>query len=419
MQDNGNRKELGPIAKSQRIGELDLIRGVALLGIIIANMPLFSYPYLYTNLLSEPWWTTVWDRAVQQLTYIFIDFKFITIFSFLFGLGFMIFLQRAEQKGRNRVWLYLKRLLVLMAIGLIHSYFIWFGDILFLYAFMGFFLIFFRNCRGKTLLIWSLGLLVIPAALLAVLTFAGDGGWLGILPSIQTVEELIAESLVVYGQGTYGEIFEQRLVDLAILQENSLFLFPLTLSMFLLGAYTWKQGLFLNLAQHTTLIRQIRFWSLIIGIPFLILQVFLFKQFDLARTGYNFVHYIGIMVAGPAICLFYMSSLLLLARNKRWNEWLTPLQAVGRMALTNYILQSLICTFLFYSYGFGLYNQIGPALCFLISIGIFSLQVAGSNLWLKHFQFGPLEWIWRMLTYGKWQSIQIAEPNKNQTVSSK
>lgn len=207
-------------------------------------------------------------------------------------------------------------------------------------------------------------------------------------------------------QGTYAEIFGQRVIDLSIMQESSLFVLPLTLAMFLLGAYAWKKGYFQNSTQHMTRIRQIWFWSLVIGLLFLILQVFLSNQVDALHHGYNFAHYTGILISGPALCLFYVSSLILLMRNKMWRKLLTPLQSVGRMALTNYILQSVICTFLFYSYGLGLFNQVGPALGVTIAIIIFIIQVIGSHLWLNYFRFGPLEWLWRSLTYGKWEPIK-------------
>src|SRR5699024_3582270 len=135
-------------------------------------------------------------------------------------------------------------------------------------------------------------------------------------PAPDTIYQLIQDSLYAYGHGTYAEMFEQRLIDLSIMQESSLSVLPLTLAMFLLGAYAWKKGFFQNPAQHMACIRHICFWSLFIGVLFLILQVFLYNRVDSHNPGYNFAHYTGILISGPALCLFYVSSLILLMRNK-------------------------------------------------------------------------------------------------------
>lgn len=385
-----------------RFAELDMMRGLALLGIIIANMPLYSSPYLYLNMLELEWWTAPGDQIAKDLIYIFVDYKFISIFSFLFGAGFVIFHQRAEQSGRKGRVLYIKRLFVLLLIGVLHGYFIWFGDILLVYAVLGFALLAFYRRKLNTLLYGAFGFLLIPAAWIAAHTFApGLVPWgLPTGPSTDEALRLLHDSAAIYSSGTYGEMFRQRLADLSHLQNSSLLTIPLTFAMFLLGAYAWQKGWMQSPDIHTAAIRTIWRWSGCIGLMFLAFQLWLYHTVDAGQSGFNTAHWAGILIAGPAVGLFYMASLLLLIRRRFWRWLLTPLQDAGRMALTNYLLQSIVCTFLFYSYGLGWYGQIAPSSGIALSLLIFAAQVWGSRLWLRRFRFGPAEWIWRSLTYG-------------------
>jgi len=388
--------------------ELDLIRGAALLGIIIANMPLFSYPYLYLNIWDGTWWTGTADRIVTQLTHIVVEYKFITMFSFLFGAGFMIFLERAEQKGRLGATLYVRRLSILLAIGILHGYLVWFGDILAVYAMLGFILLAFRKSKPNTLLYWALGLLLIPALWIAVHTFAP---WLmpwGLPPgpTPDAAERFIRDSVEAYGSGSYADIFRQRLTDLGNLQNGSLLTAPMTLAMFLLGAFAWRKDWLRNPMLHAALIRSVWLWSGAVGLIFQAIQVWLYQTVDAGREGYNHAQWAAVIVAGPALCLFYVTSLLLLMRKRFWRKLLAPLQDAGRMALTNYLLQSVGCTLLFYSYGLGWYGQVSPLYGLLLAVAIFGMQVWVSSLWMRRYRFGPVEWLWRCLTYGERQPMK-------------
>lgn len=403
-----NKTESKSVDQDVRITELDMIRGLALLGILIANMPLYSSPYLYMNMLDGESWTSTGDRIVKHLIYIFVEYKFISIFSFLFGAGFIIFLQRAEQKGRSGTVLYVRRLSFLLIIGILHGYFIWFGDILLVYAILGFALLAFYRRRLNTLLYWSLGLLLIPALWIAAHTFApGLVPWgLPTGPSVDVAVRLIHDSNAVYSSGTYAEIFRQRLLDLPNLQNSSLLTVPLTFAMFLLGAYAWQKDWLRNPKLHTVAIRKLWLWSGCIGLLFLVFQLWLYYSVDAGQSGFNNAHWAGTLIAGPAIGLFYTASLLLLIQKSFWRQLFTPLQDAGRMALTNYLLQSIVCTFLFYSYGLGWYGQIAPSYGLVLSLIIFAAQVWGSRLWLRRYRFGPVEWLWRSLTYGKRQPMK-------------
>ncbi|WP_152658210.1 DUF418 domain-containing protein [Oceanobacillus sp. CFH 90083] len=398
-----------PIKRKERMIEIDILRGFALFGIWLANITLFSSPSLYTGMLEGGGAEGGVNQVVQQLIYLLVDYKFISLFSFLFGVGFMIFLERVRQKGKNGVILYIRRLSVLLVIGLIHNYFIWFGDILFVYAILGFFLLLFRNSKPKTLLIWAVSLLVIPAVWIAMNTFAPQVVTFGppLAPPAEEIHQLIDDSYRAYGTGGYLNMLQQRIVDMSMVQESSIALIPMTFAMFLLGAYVWRKNWFYRWKSDNRLLRRVWCYSGLIGSIFLIGQVILHTQVDAAESGYNYAHFAGALISGPAMSIFYITTLFLLLQKDVWRKRLAPLQDTGRMALTHYLLQSVVCTFLFYHYGLGLYGEVGAFAGFLLSCVIFAIQIIISKYWLRHFRFGPCEWLWRSLTYGKWQTNRL------------
>lgn len=399
---------VAPVEQEERIQELDILRGVALLGILIANMPLFSSPYLYIQMLDKPWWTQSIDPFALWFIYAAVETKFLSMFSLLFGISFAIFMERASRKNRNAFALYTRRLSVLLAFGMIHSYFIWYGDILLLYAILGFLLLLFHKCRPNTLLIWAISLLIIPAAWIAVHTFAPQilpfGLPLG--PAQAEIERQVQSSLTHYGSGTYADMFHQRLTDLANLQNGTLPAAPLSLAMFLLGAYAWKKGWSHWQAANQAWIRTIWPVSGAVGLIFLALQIWLRETADRQHAGFLEAHFAGVLIAGPALSLFYATSVLILLQKPRFRKWITPFRHAGQMALTNYLMQSIICTLLFYRFGLGMYGQVRPAYGLMLSVLIFAFQAGASAWWLKRYRFGPVEWLWRTLTYGSIQPMK-------------
>ncbi|GAA0377297.1 DUF418 domain-containing protein [Bacillus horti] len=398
---NRERVILASVGKKERIEELDIIRGVALLGILLANMSLFSYPYAYYEMLNFSLWNDVWNRSVVWLIHIFVEYKFITIFSFLFGLGFTIFIQRSLDKSGKPGRLFVRRMLFLLVLGLIHGYFIWFGDILLIYGVLGLFLLLFRNASPKTLLILGLGTLLLMTTLMAVQTFIFDNEMSNLAPPSEQIKQTAEQSLHNYSNGSFIDIFNQRITDGNLLHFGMFYSFFLSLGMFFIGAFAGKKRYFQKLNENRNIIKRVWIGSLFIGIPFLVLQIILKLTIDQANNGFNFAQVTGILVSGPAIALFYISSLLILLRTKRGKKVLAPFASVGRMALTNYLLQSIICTTLFYSYGLGWYGAVGPLLGSVLAFCIFGFQIFLSNKWLAHFEYGPMEWLWRWITYLK------------------
>lgn len=398
-----------PIQPNERIKRVDIIRGFALLGILMVNMAFFSSPIIYMDVVGMDRSDHILDRIIELSIQFFAEGKFYPMFSFLFGLGFMIFIQRAEQKGLRPVPLYLRRVFILLVIGLIHAFFIWVGDILVVYSLLAFVLVLFRNLQPKTLLIWAFILLFIPVVLMALLfglMFTGD---MLIDETELTVQNkayfdnfytLISQSLVAYGEGSIADIFSQRVTDLGYMYQSVILFVPTILAMFLFGVYAVKKNVFRNIAEHLSWIKKVGFWSLMIGVPLALLQLTSSLAVDPAKTSiHDMGHMIGYLLGGPALCFFYITSFILFTQRDIWIQRLKPVEAVGRMALSNYLFQSLLCTTIFYSYGLGLYGQIGPSLGLLLTLAIYAVQLVLSTLWLKSYSYGPVEWVWRRLTY--------------------
>ncbi len=412
-------EQIGPVALSERIQVIDTLRGFALFGILLVNMHLFSHP-VQELLIGYDDVGPLLDRVAAWGIQVLAESKFYPIFSFLFGLGFALQIQRAEERGASFVPLYLRRLFILLLIGLAHAAFVWVGDILVLYAVLGaILLLFFRKRSPRTLLVWAGVFLAVsvllPAglsglALLAKLTPAGAAEVsAGFAESDTGLRADAAQAALVYATGSFAEITVQRLSDLRLMYSVAIFLAFNAFAMFLLGLYAGRRNIFRNISAHTPLLKKIFWWGLALGVssslthalvshgPEFALPTWLDVLADSART-----------LGAPVLALSYIAGLTLLLQHDAWRARLEPLAAVGRMALTNYLLQSLIATTLFYGYGFGLFGQVGPGLGLLFSIAIFALQIPLSVWWLRHFQYGPVEWLWRTLTYLRWQPIKLS-----------
>jgi uncharacterized protein len=407
-----------PVRAQERIEVLDVIRGFALLGILIANMAWFSTPALYYEILGKNMWTGFWDTTTSWFINLLVQGKFYTMFSFLFGLGFAIFFERAKEKTAYPKFLFYRRLFILLIIGLAHAFFIWYGDVLVAYALLGFLLPLFFNRKPKTLIKWSISLfsvfllfLFLVMGLLALGKMFNESAINDSLqPFYADMESRIDCSFHIYSQGTFAEIMSQRISD-TLFAFNQIFtgifvIFPL----FLFGLYAGKKKFFQNIETNLILIRKIWKWSLVIGLTMSVVK-FIFKNltgadfyslYTAIHTGFGFLGDTG-------LCLFFMTSIILLYRNTKWVLKLKPLADMGKMALSNYLLQSIICTTIFYSYGLGLYGKVGVALGLVLAVVIFIAQIFISKYWFKRFQFGPVEWLWKSLTYGKFFGMKIRE----------
>lgn len=417
---------LQPIQGKDRIQIIDVIRGMAIFGILLVNMAHFSYPDLYLsfvgddNFFTQQW--QLWDHVTHDVLYALVQSKFIMMFSFLFGFGMIIMMERAEAKGHKFVPLYLRRLFALLVFGTIHAFLIWDGDILTDYALLGFLLFLFRKRKPKTLIIWSISLLMLfglsavgmdvvslSAQLELDMNLADDqvietDRW------TKEVEQNAKQALATYEGGSWMEIANQRIQDRmwymsvnGMLSLNPL-LYLLSnipyFSMFLLGAAFAKLNIFHRPETHVRLLKRLWLTGLCVGLPL-----------NIIGTMYGLTS--PMLFGAPLLMFFYMTSLLFTFRSQLGQLVLNPLSAVGRTAFSNYIFQSVVCTLIYYNYGLGLYGKVYPFAGLGLTLIIFAAQVVISHLWLNYFNMGPLEWIWRLLTYGKLQPLRIRHLDSN------
>ena len=398
-----------PIATSDRIVSLDIIRGFALFGILLVNMPLFQTPKLIEDLYMITPSMSSTDSFLRMLLDVFVEAKFFTIFSFLFGISFYIFIKRAEEKQDNFYLLYSRRLIGLALFGLLHLVFLWYGDILLQYALSGFLLIYFYNKENKTILKW-LG--VFTFALLALLSLSILGSASSVKQPNTSLQEIgsrkVQEAIDVYQNGSYVEWISYRFFNEVIpVLMNLPFQLITSLFMFLIGLYVAKRGIFNNIPLHKPFIKRVCVISFIVSIPISIAIIILhLKIVDFGVLNNEMIQSL-VMISGLSLSFFYVSTLVLLLEREKWRRILSPLSYVGRMALTNYILQTIIGVGVFT--GLAMFGTLNIGLGIIISIIIFPLQILFSYLWLKRFRFGPLEWVWRSITYGKMQPLKIVK----------
>jgi uncharacterized protein len=392
-----------PTQTSSRIQSLDIIRGVALLGILLMNIQSFSMPdaaYLNPTTYGDLTGINFW---VWSMSHVLIDSKFMAMFSMLFGAGVLLFLQHAEAKHGNSMALHYRRMGWLLLFGLIHAHLIWSGDVLFLYAVCGFWIYFFRNASVKKL--WISGLMLLFVGwLFNALTQMG----LGYMPESEVAKmttewapsaQAIQEDINAF-TGTWLEQFGIRSENAFFMQTFVLLYLMLWRAggLMLIGMALYKQGLFTGKMETKTLLRN-SIVCLVSGYALVIYGVIYNFQYEWQMVSSQFAgsqfNYIGSVL----VALGYVHGIAYLVQKGKLAGLSRRLAAVGRMAFTNYISHSLICTFIFYGFGLGLYGSFERWEQVLLVFVIWGAQLIWSPLWLNKFRYGPLEWGWRRLTY--------------------
>ncbi len=411
---------MGPLLPQERIALLDILRGFAIFGILLVNMEWFNSPVYPTEVSGG---TGTADRLAAWLINFFGVGKFYTLFSFLFGLGFSLQMARTASRGARFRPVYGRRLFVLLFIGLTHGLLVWAGDILVLYAVLGVLLLAFRASSPRTLRVWTLVCLALP-----ILLYAGLLGFVEYGRSVPRAAEqierwfaetaanyeaLAEQSFQVYSHGTFAEITAQRIQDLGFYYldplDGWLVWAPHIFAMFLMGLYVGRRGFLQHISTHVPIFRKAMWWGLGLGLSGNLGFVVTADWSDpVVPSVTGLAEAVFFVIGAPALSFFYVAAILLLVQREGWQERLAPLAAVGRMALSNYLFQSVICTTIFYSYGLGLYGGVGPAVGVGLTVVIFLIQVVLSVWWLRRFQFGPMEWVWRSLTYRKRQPMRAS-----------
>lgn len=398
-------RSVGPTTGQERYEFLDVLRGLALAGIVLANMISLSL-YLY---LSESerasLGTASTDRVFDFLELVLVESKFYTIFSVLFGIGFSILITRAEAKGMVFRRFFLRRALFLYLIGLAHGVLLWHNDILQAYAICGALLLPFVRATDRTILGAAIVALIVPLAL-SLWEVIPAGTFLG-------PRELLFERFGFTSQARVAIWSGGSLRDIVLLNASSWFGqfdYVMTSGMifkiygcFLLGFYIGRNELHKHLHRFTPQLGRIAVLGIAIGLPLNVLYAWTYES-------ESSLHAVVSTVAILPLSAGYVCLLAWLWTGTPGRLLGLTFAPVGRMALTNYIGQSAICLVIFRGVGLGLGGTMGPTLYLALGIAIYLVQLAASRAWLGRFQYGPLEWLWRMLTYGTAIPLRKVQP---------
>lgn len=386
-----------PPGNSNRIVSIDRMRGFSLLGIFLVNMISFHSPYFYID--PETWW----DGKANLFTYRFIDLfvqaSFYPLFAMLFGYGLVILRERTHEKGLEFKPLAIRRLSILLLIGVIHAFLIWNGDILITYAVCGFAFLLFIGWSAKKLLIAGLTIYIVPNVFLLLMLGAASAFKSGAEYSMYDGQA--AElAMTVYQTGSFAEVTELRTVQW---YENNnlmgLFFYLITiLPLFMIGAGTAKLKLFEKADGNR---RKIAVAAAVFAIAGLLIKAVPYLYGRTLMTDYGQDIFGGAMVA-----VAYALMIAFVSGHRVFDRLLSPLEAAGRLSISNYLFQSIISTMIFYSYGLGYYGKVTIFSGTMLALVIYALQLAISSCWVKRFYYGPVEWLWRSGTYGKKQRFK-------------
>jgi len=399
-----------PVEPKQRIEILDILRGFALLGIIFNNILYFSgYSFIpYAELQQTP--THHLDEKIYILQEIIVSGKFYTLFCMLFAAGFYLQLSKNKNNTIDFLTTFRRRLFILLLIGMIHIL-IWFGDILFLYALIGYILILFRNTRTRNLFKWSLFFLLLPVLIdFALMPFFHVSDTIAAENHVSIAHtnypDMTAEEVFkIFKYGTIREIFVLNIHNyvwkwLSYILSRRFFT---VLGIFLLGYYLSETGFFQERTKSTKLLMS----SIVIGLSASIAAEMMGEsQFQFPPTLSSMVYKILLLSGQIFLCFFYIAFIYKIIQTPIGKRMLNYLKPVGRMALTNYISQTVLLIIFFYNFGFNFFGELGLITICGIAISVLVMQIIASNIWLKYFQYGPLEWVWRCLTYKKILKIQ-------------
>ncbi|TQR17605.1 DUF418 domain-containing protein [Psychrobacillus soli] len=380
-----------PVGEKERVISIDVMRGFALLGIFVVNMLFFHSPYIYIN--PYTWFQVPGDYETHKWIDIFVQGSVYPLFSMLFGYGLAMQFMKSQEKGTSFNKLAVRRLSILLVIGCIHAFLIWSGDILITYAIAGFVLILMIRLKPVWLVLISALLFLVPNGLLnGLLYFLGklEPESLIIYTAIQKIEE----SIVAYSLGSWGDIFSQRLDDWIYMSGYGLIVLMILFTIvpfLMLGAAAAK----LKLIERARSLKVFWIIAIIVGLG--------------AGTAIKWLPYltepntltmtVQDTFGGPLQAIAYAGILALVCTIPFMQKLLSPVAKAGRMSMTIYLMQSIIATTIFYAYGFGLYGKVDITTGTWMAVGIYVLQLVFAEIWFMKFKQGPVEALWRKLTY--------------------
>jgi uncharacterized protein len=397
-------------APQERIQAMDVLRGFALLGILLMNIEALVGPLNGALTGVDPALTGA-DRAADTLVYLFVQGKFYPLFSLLFGMGFAVMLARAESAERPFFMTYLCRVLALLVIGLAHALLVWPGDILVSYALVAVvLLLFFRRTPTSRLPKWGIAFILLPS-----LVIWGLGALVSVVQMVpeaasqmdaQVAEQREQMAAVLeaqrqaYGSGSFAEATAQRLADLKMMMGFLVFWGPQLLGLFLLGAWFVRSGAIARPDGFPRFYARLRGVALPTGLVMVGLSFLIEPTFDLVSLNLRSASALSLFnVGGTLMALGYLAWIVRGLEGGAPARLLAKLAPAGRMALSNYLLQSLVCTWIFSGYGLGYFERLPRAWQIPFVLLFFAVQVLVSHAWLSRFRMGPMEWLWRAATY--------------------
>jgi len=396
-----------PVREAERIVALDVLRGLAILGILVMNVQALSMPFAgYSNLgvVEDPSTTDYW---VWGFAHLFAETKFMTLFSILFGAGAALLLDRLESKGLPAATVHYRRAAGLLLIGCAHAYLLWYGDILTAYALCSLLLYPLRRLGARTLAIAGLVILCLSPVVgwgLSQSPPEVKGFLLGDMASWQTT---LDQETAAY-QGGWLDQAAHRTPTSWFIQTRAfvLFIFWRAFGLMLLGMalYKWRV---ITAGRSPGFYRRLAWWSLVPGLAISIAGMAIILHHDFADRITERVNPFANYFGSLGMSLGYLALVMLWCQSARRGPLQTSLAAVGRMALTNYLLQTVLCILVFYGgYGLGLFGQVSRLGQLGIVAAVWGFELLISPWWLAHFRFGPAEWLWRSMTYLKPQPMR-------------
>lgn len=408
---------LAPVQAKEREVFMDVLRGFAILGIFIANLNGFSW-YREGLPASGPYLLPEADRSMSFLHHMFIEGKFYSIFSLLFGWGIALQFKRAAANGINALPTVRRRLLFMLLLGAAHLL-IWPGDIVFFYGLLAFLLLPLRKFSNKVLLITGVILVLSPILLYwlkmtwPVLNYPSkllintgikvDGA----IMNIKSEEEFLG----LMKTGSWFDQLKMNISGFFFRYQYLIFVsrVPKVLGMFLIGYVLGRSDFYKNIAQHRKLIYAIIIAGLLIGLP---ANYFLARQmqdhmgdyFGLKMNGWY--QTIAYALGVAPLALAYVGLFMLFFQTVVGKKILAVFAPAGKMAFSNYIMQSLIGNYVFLGAGLGYMWKVGPVYYTIFGVLVFIGQIIISTIWLKYFNYGPVEWLWRSATYKRWQPMK-------------
>lgn len=389
-----------PVRPAERIEQIDILRGFALLGILLVNV--FGYHASFYHFgefygqLTNPLESGIYWAMVN-----FGSDKFIFLFSILFGYGFWMLYEKFEEREIPFVKFYSLRMLSLCLFGILHIVLLWAGDILFIYGILGMLLLTIRQLGTKTLIFAALFFYFFTALFLILKIY------LPFLPnSLSTTSALQMDEIIpVYSNGNFFDILLLRINEYITFRNINIFYYaPKVFALFIIGYISGKGKWLEKVNGQRSKFIIINFLFFVAGLFFILKLEAVLYFFSNEESQFFTALYIAIYETGNLFLGFgYLMMILLISGTTTGKRILNPFKYAGRMAFTNYLFQSVIFTTIFYGYGFGRFGNTNPSTFLIWAVIVFAFQVVFSMIWFSNFRYGPLEFIWRRMSYGNWK----------------